>query len=350
MNLKSIKNLTTIDFCLIIVIAILWIYVYAGFFFPGSYMLFYGTNPTKILWFLRIVLPLLYFGFVILIINLRLRTITVKEIMIVLAVSSLSVYICYPIADSLYQQWFDNHRQAYHPYLQLMPNNDERLNNKAPNIITVFCVGGSTTEFPDSKGRDWPSRVETILRTTYGFPNVEVHNLGRQWYTSLHTLINYETNLRRHKPSIVLIMQSVNDLLQNADFSYFSRGVFRYDYGHFYGPVNRIIDRRSLWRYLRDVVSGLWYASPRKIVTTNHFPGLESYIRNITTIIELAKLDSTKVVLMTEPYLVKKDMSQLELSVIGMSKVEAINDTMVWSNETILNGIDLPPNDVPMIS
>ena len=33
-------------------------------------------------------------------------------------------------------------------------------------------------------------------------------------------------------------------------------------------------------------------------------------------------------------------MSQLELSVIGMSKVEAINDTMVWSNETILNGME----------
>lgn len=340
MNLKSIKYLTTFDFCLICLVTILWIYVYIGFFFPGSYMLFYGTNPKRILWFIRLVLPLLYLGFIILIINIRLKTIGGRVIVLLLVASSLSLYICYGIADALYQQRFDSHRQEYHPYLQLMPSDDKRLDNKAANTITVFCVGGSTTELPDSRGRDWPSRVETILRTKYGLQNVEAHNLGRQWYTSLHTLINFETNLRKHRPSVILIMQSINDVLQNADFSYFSHGIFRDDYGHFYGPINRIIDRRSLWRYLRDVVSGLWYVTPRKMLTTDHFPGLEAYVRNIATIIELAKHDSTKVVLMTEPYLIKKEMLQEERSAIGMTKVEAINDTLVWSSETILNGME----------
>jgi len=340
MNLKSIKYLTTFDYCLIGFVTVLWIYVYIGFFFPASYMLSYGTNPTKILWVIRIILPLLFMGFILLVIYIRLNAIAGGVIVLMLIASSLSLYVCYGVADALYQQWFDGHRQEYHPYLQLMPNSDKRLDNIALNTIAVFCVGGSTTEIPDSKGRDWPSRVETILRTTYGLHNVEVHNLGRQWYTSLHTLINFETNLRKHKPSVILIMQSINDVLQNADFSYFSHGVFRDDYGHFYGPVNRIIDRRSLWHYLRDVIAGLWYASPRKIVTTDHFPGLKTYIRNISTIIELARHDSTKVVLMTEPCLIKKEMSQEELSTIGMTKVEAINDTMVWSTETILNGME----------
>lgn len=340
MNLKSIKYLTTFDFCFIGLATVLWIYVYIGFFFPGSYMLFYGVNPKRILWFIRLVLPLLYLGFIILIIKIRMEHIGGSVIVLLLVAFSLSLYICYSIADGLYQEWFDSHRQEYHPYLQIMPNDDKRLDKKAPNAITVFCVGGSTTELPDSKGRDWPSRVETILRTTYGIHNVEVYNFGRQWYTSLHTLINFETNLRKHKPSVILIMQSINDVLQNADFSYFSHGVFRDDYGHFYGPVNRIIDRRSLWRYLRDVVSGLWYATPRKMLTTDRFPGLETYERNISTIIELAKHDSTEVVLMTEPYLIKKEMSKEEVSSIGMTKVEAINDTMVWSSETILNGME----------
>jgi hypothetical protein len=135
-------------------------------------------------------------------------------------------------------------------------------------------------------------------------------------------------------------MQSVNDLLMNADFSYMSHGPFRDDYGHFYGPVNRIIDRRSLWHYLRDVVRGIWYATPRRTVTTDRFPGLSVYERNINTIIELAERDSTMVILMTEPCLMKREMSEKELAAVGMIKVEAINDTIVWDKETVVNGME----------
>jgi hypothetical protein len=135
-------------------------------------------------------------------------------------------------------------------------------------------------------------------------------------------------------------MQSLNDLLQNADFSYMSHGTFREDYGHFYGPVNRIIDRRDLWHYLSDVFEGVWYTVDREPLTTNRFPGLTAYERNMKTIIELARQDSTSVILMTEPFLMKRVMSEEELSVVEMIQVEAINDTMVWSSETLVNGMD----------
>jgi hypothetical protein len=252
---------------------------------------------------------------------------------------AICLFICYAAADIFYQHWFDKHRKQYHPYLQLMPNDFKMRGNETDSTIKVFCLGGSTTELPDKSGIDWPSRVGKILKTRYKVENAEIYNLGRQWYTSLHTLINYETNLRQYKPTVLLIMQSVNDLLHNADFSYFSRGSFRDDYGHFYGPVNRIIDRRSLWRYLSDEISGLWYYKPRKTVTTSTFRGLLTYIKNITTIIELAKLDDTKVILMTEPSLFKKNMSPSEISAVLMLKVEAINDTMVWSIETVTEGM-----------
>lgn len=221
-----------------------------------------------------------------------------------------------------------------------MPPFDRRLEGNFPQAVRIFCLGGSTTEFPDHSGRDWPSRVEAILREQYGLKNVEVYNLGREWYTTLHTLINYETNIRQYRPSAILIMQSINDLLQNADFAYMSHGNFREDYGHFYGPVNRIIARRSLWRYLGDVFDGIWYATPRKPLTTDRFPGLAAYRRNITTIIELAKHDSTTVILMTEPCLMKRIMPEEELSAVAMINVEAINDTMVWTSETIVNGME----------
>lgn len=303
-------------------------------------MLSYGSIPKTILWFLRVLLPFLYAGVIILYINTRLQRISQTELALLFVSISLGLYVCYGITDSLYQQWFDSHRREYHPFLQLVPSFDRRLGGTAPHAVRIFCLGGSTTEFPDQTGRDWPSRVEAILRQNYGLQNVEVYNLGREWYTSLHTLINYEANLRKYRPSVILIMQSINDLLQNADFSYMSHGAFREDYGHFYGPVTRIIERRSLLHYLRDVFSGVWYAAPRRTLTTDHFPGLKAYERNIRTIVELAKHDSTTVILMTEPNLMKRKMSEEELSAIGMIRVEAINDTMVWSSETLVNGME----------
>jgi hypothetical protein len=339
MILPLLKSLSTRDTVVLGVFTVLSIWFYIGFYFPGSYMLFYPV-PRIILWFVRISLPLLYVGAIFLYTRILLDKITKGEIALLLAASSLGLYVCYNVADSCYQLWFDRQKVEYHPYLQVMPSFDSRLNDTTSNAVKIFCLGGSTTEFSVHKDKDWPSRVEAILRLHYGLRNVEVYNLGRGWYTSLHTLINYETNLRKHRPSVILIMQSINDVFQNADFGYMSRGAFREDYGHFYGPVSRIVDRRSLWHYLHSVFRGVWYARDRRVLTIDSFPGLKAYERNLTTIIELARHDSTKVILMTEPFMAKRNMSEDELASFGMTRVEALNDTVIWSSETLANGMN----------
>lgn len=338
-NLHFFKSLTKADSVALGVFTAMSIWFYAGFFFPGSYMLLYPI-PSIILWFVRIILPLLFIGVIFLYTRIRRHKITKGEIALLFAACFVGLYVCYGIADSLYQLWFESERVEYHPYLQVKPVFDKRLNDTTSQAMKVFCFGGSTTEFSDHKGKDWPSRVEAILRQHHGLQNIQVYNLGRGWYTSLHTLINYETNLRKHRPSVILIMQSINDVFQNADFGYMSRGAFREDYGHFYGPVSRIVDRRSLWQYLRSVFQGVWYATDRKSLTVDHFPGLKAYERNIKTIIELARHDSAKVILMTEPFLAKRNMPEEELACFGMTRAEALNDTVIWSSETLVNGME----------
>ena len=54
----------------------------------------------------------------------------------------------------------------------------------------------------------------------------------------------------------------------------------------------------------------------------------------------MAKHDSTGVILMTEPCLAKSDMSEAERFAINMLKVEAINDTIIWSGETLVRGME----------
>ncbi|HEY6193217.1 MAG TPA: SGNH/GDSL hydrolase family protein [Bacteroidota bacterium] len=339
MTLPSGIPLRRIDHLVIGALTVAAIYFYAGFFFPDPYILSYGTHTRKILWFIRICLPLLYAGTVMLYVQVRRQKVDRASVALLIVTALITLSVAYTVGDIYYQHWADNHHAQYHPYLQLMPADDSVSQERKPGALSVYCVGGSTTELADSSGVDWPSRVERELRTGYGMQHVEVYNRGRQWYTSLHTLINYETNLRRHRPSVVLYMESVNDLLQNADFSYFSHGRFREDYGHFYGPVNRVINRRSLWRYLGDVIPALWFARPRQALTTGIFPGAAAYARNIESLIELARNDSTRVVLMTEPCLLKPEMTEAELSAIWMIRVEAVNDTLAWSSETVLNGM-----------
>ena len=235
---------------------ILSILLYAGFFFPDPYTLSHGSMPVKILWTIRLLFPLVVFGTIELYSSVRLGKIDKGAIALFLVALSTTLCVGYVIADTYYQSWFERHRNQSHPYLQFMPSEYHPRPSEVPNPIRIFCLGGSTTEFPDSKGRDWSSRVEQIIHSRYGLRNVQLYNLGKGWYTSLHTLISYETNFCLYKPTAILIMQSVNDLLHNADFSYFSRGPFRQDYGHFNGPVNRTIDRRSLARYLKETIGG----------------------------------------------------------------------------------------------
>jgi uncharacterized membrane protein YhaH (DUF805 family) len=340
MNISSMRSLKLADVIVLAIITAAAVYLYAGFFSPDPYILSYGPNPRKILWIIRIVLPILYIGLMISYIRVRSGRIQPGALLLMAVTTVVCLCLSYMAADFYYQRWFDRHRPSYHPYLQLVPPAPVTKTDSSAGDIRVYCLGGSTTELPDSSGIDWPSRVESIFHYAYGMRSVRVYNLGREWYTSLHTLINYETNLREKRPAVILYMEAVNDLLQNADFSYFSRGRFRDDYGHFYGPVNRIIDRRTLWRYLSEVVSRLWYSRPRRIIDTGTFPGLAPYRRNIQTLIDLARSSGSTVVLMTEPCLMKQNMSDEEMASVGMLRVEAINDSEVWSPATVLNGME----------
>lgn len=339
MRIEQKNPFTIIEYCIGVVFALFSSYIYIGFYFPDDYTLAIGSFPSIILWILRVSIPLIVCGLYVLYIRLRLKKTDPRAAIVFVMALSFAILIGYQIADTLYQKWFERNRFKFHPYLQLVPQPFQVSADSTSNTLRIFCLGGSTTELPDSRGKDWESRVEHILKTQYGRSNVEVYNLGREWYTTLHTLINYETNLRHHKPDVILLMQSVNDLLHNADFSVFSHDTFREDYGHFYGPVNRIIHHGSLLDKLVSIVTGLWYSNQKEVITTDHFPGIVSYKRNLTTIIELAKFDSTKIILMTEPSLYKTGMPKNEIDVLGMLKVEAINKNKVWSLQTAVNGM-----------
>lgn len=245
--------------------------------------------------------------------------------------------LIYPIGEYFYKKRYRMSLERYHTFLQLKPNLPQSVNN---NKFNVFCLGGSTTEFKDKEGRDWPTLTENLLNKFSGKDTIKFHNLGKQWYTTQHILINYIQNLRHLKPDVIIVMENINDLLINADFSRFSNGKFREDYGHFLGPEALMLKYGSLAEFVYNNFRLLWYRPDPIDINTEEFPGLISFKRNLTMLIELAKKDNVRIILMTQPNIYKEIMSEEELKVLTMLNKEAIGDGVRWSYQTAFNGIN----------
>lgn len=334
----SFRRLSVIDIAVALLILGVGSLVFLGFLHPDPYYLEKGLAARALLWALRVLVPLVSLCIAAAYLGLRSGRLPIMGIGLVLGSALLALAIGYPIADSLYQKSYVQQIEKYHPYLQIRPH-APKLEGQREDLFLIVCLGGSTTEFADEVGKGWEGRLKKLLPESIDGRKVEILNMGRQWYTTQHILLNYELNLRYLKPDLIIMMQSVNDLLTNADFAYISHDSFRGDYGHFYGPVNRIIDRKGLFSFVGEMIAGLWYYEPREIVTTNQFPGLKSYERNVKTVLELAKLDKSKVVLMSEPFLFKPSMSEPELRALELLNYQSVGPTKRWSSDTALAGM-----------
>lgn len=337
------RRLTLLGHGLRLLVAFVALWIWWGFFHPDPYFVDHpGGTPRLLMWAGRLGVPsLLAVAFVL---DRRVRQgQTDPRVIWLLAIGIVAgLLLAYPLGSYRYEASFERTAGEWHPYLQLDPPlYQSRTRQGGPVPRRIFCLGGSTTEFTDSTGRGWTERLEARLNGSHPDRPVEVHNLGRRWYTTLHSLINYETNLRPHRPDVVLVMHAINDVLHNADFSYFSRGPFREDYGHFYGPLARLARSRSLPGQGRHLLGAVWYHRPRDIVDTDRFPGLVPFERNLRTIAALARADGTAVVLMTQPSLYQASISPEQRAALHMLHREAVGADRQWSYETARRAMEM---------
>ena len=312
-------------------------FIYAGFFStdPRS-----GSMVKVLIWAVRLVLPLLGIGLLWLYYALRTGRVPLSALALLCGSVILVMLLAYPVVSSIYYGCsFRQNINEYHPFLQLAPRSYQPRDNDPSQTYRIFCLGGSTTEFTDKNRRGWPDRLEERLRRDSADRSIEVHNLGRQWYTTEHTLINYAVNLRQHRPNAVIVMHAINDLLVNADFCYYSFGKFAYDYRHFHGAVYRLIKRPTLWETIVSVFGKMWYFKGREIIRTAEFPGLLPFAQNLRTLIALARADSVQVILLTQPYLFKETMTPEEDAALIMLHVEAVGPDKEWDLWTALQGM-----------
>ncbi|MEJ2495558.1 MAG: SGNH/GDSL hydrolase family protein, partial [Ignavibacteriaceae bacterium] len=325
-----------LNILIILIFIIASTYIYIGFYYTDQTIFTISKIAKFTLGFIRIAFPIIIIGMLIIYYALYNKKIHIGSVVLLFFSITFILFVAYPFADYFYHKAINESLNDYHTYLQLTPKHYPDINKYNYNI---FCLGGSTTEFKDNAGRDWPTMLEKSLREKYNIKNIRVYNFGRQWYTTQHLLIEYIQNLRKYKPNIIIVMENINDLLHNADFSVFSNGKFREDYGNFLGPITRLVKYGSLIEYLGDVVKSSWYKSKPKEINTDIFPGLVSYERNLRTLINLAKSDSTNVILMTEPNIYKDSMTKKELSILAMLNREAVGNGKRWSYQTAYQGL-----------
>ncbi len=242
--------------------------------------------------------------------------------------------------------------RQFHPFLQVLPRpNLEGINadrfrgepidvDRPPGALRVFALGGSTTLGVENRYADtYPALLHEMLRAR--FPNriVEVQNAGGAWWTTAHTLINYQLRVREFAPDVVIVFHGINDLYRSFSPPWFAVGEYRSDYSHYLGPQIGILGPQvgfldevtrprfadlMIWRLARRAVlrEPFPYSRNRSNVQrlmdlmhpveVTEFRSLDSFRENYALLIRSAMLDGTRVIVGSAPYLYKPDLSDDE--------------------------------------
>ncbi len=83
---------------------------------------------------------------------------------------------------------------------------------KQQGVYRIVALGGSETFGVGlSVNETWPYQLENLLRTQYGYHNVEVVNLGVPAYYSLNSVVNLAIHGLALEPDLVINYDSIND-------------------------------------------------------------------------------------------------------------------------------------------
>jgi lysophospholipase L1-like esterase len=177
---------------------------------------------------------------------------------------------------------------------------------KPPGIIRVACLGGSTTQ------DGYPAMLEEHLNREGGGRRFQVLNFGLAYYTSAHSVVNYVLNVRDFSPDFVVIHHNCNDALPRGYKN------FRPDYAHvlkswdYQGEPDVFMIRYSIYyRFIRA------YLLPKFNIGNIPFAKatekrdgkkgayqpeeLQTFKRNIKTIVTLADEEKHIVIITTQP-------------------------------------------------
>lgn len=191
---------------------------------------------------------------------------------------------------------------------------EEIQESKPDGVFRVVCVGGSVVFDTRVDMKDaWVTRLQGKLRELYPEKTIEVVNAGIPGTTTVHSLLNVALRVLSLSPDVVIILHGVNDQKPNRYPG------FRPDYSHFYKkpevkPFRQLMGKvsdESLFashiRYRLENILNPWRqenACGEKMerYDTVTQPGLDTYRRNMRSIIGICEKHNVDVVIATAPH------------------------------------------------
>jgi lysophospholipase L1-like esterase len=263
----------------------------------------------------------------------------------------------------------------FDPFLQVVPkpNNEELHINrwgfrgeeieriKPAQTYRIFVVGGSTVYCNQVSFEQSHARVlEKQLRQSYPTLKIEVQNAGMDWHTSQHSLINILFNIQDFNPDMIIIYHGINDLLRSFSPKSFAPEPYRNDYSHYYGPIAPMVREyftkptvpailtleRALIFFRRH-----WFADFRDVskpdaildlleVPVNNWPSLLAFERNMKHLVKFVKSLDIDLVMASQPYLYRHDLSEVELAKIWLPEVFCLTGRSKADIASMINGME----------
>jgi hypothetical protein len=213
--------------------------------------------------------------------------------------------------------------------------------NKDDETIRIMIFGGSQVfSVFDSEGKDWPHRVENILKSS-GFPHVEVINAGTPGYASFDSLGKLFAEGHVFMPDYVIIDNAWNDiklfrfkepLLRSRPPS----GIPDDPRVNYQGFIDYILSENSQlyirlrsryykWKYNIDVEGAI----PEGDLEDEIYEiGLRQYRLNMEMFVDLARNIGAVPILMIQPRLVALSNSEEDKSVIAYDHFKLDHQTL----------------------
>jgi lysophospholipase L1-like esterase len=212
----------------------------------------------------------------------------------------------------------------------------------------ILAIGGSTTEcFAQDQPNTWTALVQTELAQTQDGRSVWVGNAGHGGHGSREHVLAMRYMLDQYNPDAVIIMMGGNEMesLQgpdyDPDFVYNDTKMQGLASSFFESPIPPIKSlaqftprNTALWTFFKASRNRIFPANNGDLIQTvegyrqlqearqnawlvvNEMPdlqvGLEGYRNNILEMIRLAREHNTHLVFMTQPTLLKSEMSPEE--------------------------------------
>lgn len=223
------------------------------------------------------------------------------------------------IFDSIKLLYYKNQYHIFEPFLQAWPNKYILPEKKDSNEIRILCLGGSTTaNLTLSDSCRYPFLLQKKLQSLYPNKKIVVLNLGMDWFSTKHLLINYTTEAKYYQPDIVICMEAINDLYRSFTPRGCSTGCYDDQYTHFYGPSINGANPTTFEYYLLSKsifgdIPGSFINQVNVKYPLNEFKSIKPYVSNLSALANYVQADSALFILVTQPNIYKSTMIDEEL-------------------------------------